>query len=276
MNPGFFYEVYMESNKMKKCPNCGADIDIHIDKCPYCGYINEQGAEEQYLGNLEKIKDTLDVLDDEIESSYWKEVLKAALLALKTVLISGVIVIIAVVFVLNFGDKNGYWGFSGRYEQEKEQLVWELGIYPQLDELFEQGKYDEIEAIIYSEENSGKSFYNWHHDQFMRAYHYCQGVTVELQELLDNGGMNKWDGGLYTYDALYIYYRQYTLGFDALTGDDLAYMEERRDEVVDIIHNRMGFTDEYLESIRDDLMNYSVLSFDKSDDLGRKYYPQYK
>ena len=41
------------------CPNCGAEIENDVTKCPYCGYINVEGAEKKYFDELDDIKEDL-------------------------------------------------------------------------------------------------------------------------------------------------------------------------------------------------------------------------
>ena len=41
------------------CPNCGAPIEKDSVKCPYCGYINEEGAEKKFQEDLSEIKDDI-------------------------------------------------------------------------------------------------------------------------------------------------------------------------------------------------------------------------
>ena len=44
---------------MIKCQNCGADIEELVPRCPYCGAMNEPGAEHKYMQDLYKLKDDL-------------------------------------------------------------------------------------------------------------------------------------------------------------------------------------------------------------------------
>ena len=79
---------------MIKCQNCGADIEELVPRCPYCGAMNEPGAEHKYMQDLYKLKDDLEDLgempqeeiSDEVKNSVtfepvktFKEVLAIAL-----------------------------------------------------------------------------------------------------------------------------------------------------------------------------------------------------
>ena len=50
---------------MIKCSNCGADFEPKGDRCPYCGYIYEIGAQQKYMSDLIDIREALDVVDEE-------------------------------------------------------------------------------------------------------------------------------------------------------------------------------------------------------------------
>ena len=43
------------SDKTHICINCGAQINTSDTKCPYCGYINVEGAEKKFLSDLDEI-----------------------------------------------------------------------------------------------------------------------------------------------------------------------------------------------------------------------------
>ena len=49
---------------MIKCQNWGADIEELVPRCPYCGAMNEPGAEHKYMQDLYKLKDDLEDLGD--------------------------------------------------------------------------------------------------------------------------------------------------------------------------------------------------------------------
>ena len=51
---------------MKICSNCGGSYDEKEPKCPYCGMINEVGAEKEYNDKLNKIRKDLDNVDKKV------------------------------------------------------------------------------------------------------------------------------------------------------------------------------------------------------------------
>ena len=46
------------------CSSCGAEFDNDMAKCPYCGTMNYEGAEKEYLEKLEDVREDLDDLNE--------------------------------------------------------------------------------------------------------------------------------------------------------------------------------------------------------------------
>lgn len=44
---------------MITCRECGAPIEELAERCPYCGAINELGAEHKYMQDIYDLKDDL-------------------------------------------------------------------------------------------------------------------------------------------------------------------------------------------------------------------------
>ena len=44
---------------MITCRECGAPIEELAERCPYCGAINELGAEHKYMQDMYDLKDDL-------------------------------------------------------------------------------------------------------------------------------------------------------------------------------------------------------------------------
>ena len=59
-------------SEMFKCSNCGAEYEKNAVKCPFCGYINEEGAEKEYMDRLYDVRDNLDVVDEAAAADYGK------------------------------------------------------------------------------------------------------------------------------------------------------------------------------------------------------------
>ena len=52
-------------DKMFKCSNCGAEYDKKEPECPFCGYINEEGAEKEYMGRKMRVNEAQNTIKAE-------------------------------------------------------------------------------------------------------------------------------------------------------------------------------------------------------------------
>ena len=59
------------------CPNCGAAIEVHEPKCPFCGYINIPGAEEKFMQDLEQTEEQLSQIPEQQKEQIKNPSLKA-------------------------------------------------------------------------------------------------------------------------------------------------------------------------------------------------------
>lgn len=48
------------TGKMVICPNCGAEFDVSLVRCPYCDAGYAPAEEEEYMGQLEEIRKDLE------------------------------------------------------------------------------------------------------------------------------------------------------------------------------------------------------------------------
>ena len=146
-----------------ECPNCGAVFDADETRCPYCAYINPEGAEAKYLKDLESRRRELDSVDDQVRSEYRKEIKQGARKALKAVLI--IALILAVVIGGFVYAENRI--FNHDREDYAAELAWEHERFPEYDKLFEAGKYEELIAEL-AEDGENHDVWNWErYDEFM-------------------------------------------------------------------------------------------------------------
>ena len=55
------------------CKNCGAHFEDNLPECPYCGEFHYAGAQKEYMGKLENLKENLDDLHETVPEMYTKE-----------------------------------------------------------------------------------------------------------------------------------------------------------------------------------------------------------
>ena len=170
------------------CPNCGAAIEVHEPKCPFCGYINIPGAEEKFMQDLEHTEEQLSQIPEQQKEQIKKSIFKSSKVIWITILI---VVLIAVVLIGGHFAIESIIYDASEYDA-KAEMIWERENYPLLDEMYAAGDYDrilELENNLYlinEEEGTNHSFYNWEHYQFITIYAQIKEVK-DYVNLLDEG-----------------------------------------------------------------------------------------
>ena len=145
------------------CNNCGAEFDKSEVKCPHCGFLYAPGMEKKYMGDLEKTREKLDVVDDEARDEYKDEAKKSGK---KVLIILGVVAAIILV-VVGIAKLQDYLLFHEKISAE-EELLWQQENFPILDKYFEEGDYDACFDIIYDKKNEDHHFWDWQHYEEFR------------------------------------------------------------------------------------------------------------
>lgn len=168
---------------MIRCANCGAEIEGTVECCPYCGALNESGAQAKYMDGLEKVRDGLEELEQLPERQYKKTLPVLFFLA------AG---ITAAILLLAGGS--GYLKRTAERAREQEyekkayqRAIWMDEYFPVLEEWFREGEYDKLAALYETagEEEGSEALYNWKRYGFLSIYRpYYEGVqgVKELKE----------------------------------------------------------------------------------------------
>lgn len=61
---------------MKKCYNCGAEINDHSVECPYCHATQHEAAENKYMDDLYSMNHTMNQVHDSAIKNELKTTLK--------------------------------------------------------------------------------------------------------------------------------------------------------------------------------------------------------
>lgn len=198
---------------MITCRECGAPIEELAERCPYCGAINELGAEHKYMQDMYDLKDDLkevgNIPSEEIKAEVKSNVhftgkAVAVLLAL-------VLILAAVFLFLRYSGDIIYSVYNKmtdtRMADTREQMQWERENFPKLDAWYEEGDYDSILAfcneIDAATDGISYSYTNWEHWNILPFYDTYQ-ECMELKKYIQQG------------EETYLYEYQAAL-YDALT-----------------------------------------------------------
>ena len=156
------------------CGNCGGSYDDELSKCPYCGSTNIDGAEKDYMEKLEDVREDLEDLDEIPTEELHTAVKKQAVRLKKILLIIGALMLISVVlyFFLNRQEERDY----------KAEYLWQQEHYPELNALYDSGKYDELEELLdESCLDKNANLTEWEHNEFMSDYTLSKSVLRHLE-----------------------------------------------------------------------------------------------
>lgn len=263
-------------NNIYKCPNCGAEMDISEPKCPHCGYINETGAEAQYMNKLDDVRQRLDNVDEEAAAGYGKNYLKLVKIIVKTLVI---MIILAVVYLLvarHIENKIRDTGNALGDDMLKE-MSWQRDNFPIYDEIYESGDYDKLVATIFSDETSSHNVWEWKHYNFARKYQDYLQVKETLEKIESEGWSDYYAKNL-TYYCFYYYYENYkTNSVDKVAEEEEEILKPYVEYIIDVLHNRLGYTDADMEELKDKVTSeYGNVQYDKCEKIALKYKSKYK
>ena len=146
------------------CPKCGGEYDTSLAKCPYCGYIHEKGAERKFLNDLEQKRQELDKVDDQARKDYlneWKRDGKSVLRRILIVAAVLIVLVIAVLIIHKLGD-------AGEDRDYAREMVWQHEHFPEFDRLYEEGKWQELQDLLFQYGAEGHDVWEWAHYEEIR------------------------------------------------------------------------------------------------------------
>lgn len=158
---------------MIKCPHCGAEFGEHEPKCPYCDTLYFPGAEEEFLEQLDDIKEDVEDLKDYSMDEYKESVKKEGKSTAKIVgIVLGVVLAIAAVLAGLY-----YWIESRMEMDSKNSIAWVREHAPELNAMYAEKDYDGILTYWTDlDDEEMQYFWAWPHVEFIWAYSNYQTV----------------------------------------------------------------------------------------------------
>lgn len=267
--PVFYFRVLYMSKEiiMKTCPNCGAEIENDLSKCPYCGYINIEGAEKEYMEELGEIRVSLAEVDDEAAKTFKRGMSKGIRTLLITIL---AILLVAALLTawLAFETKDGPKLFPTA-EDKAFASAYKLVAEEELEAAYEAGDIAKMAQIYHTARTEARvSLFGINHYESSYAS-YCYISLQESLPNLDKKRLSKFEAEKITYYCFYFYYRAY--------GEDGAeiFDEVRDNEIMPIIQNRLGYSIEDMEGFRSELTDGGSVVRPKLYKTTKRYYKNY-
>ena len=271
----------MSEDKTVKCSNCGATIDVHSPKCPYCGYINPEGAEEDYMKDLTQVRKDLDMVDEAAAKEYKKSLsggIKTSVITF-AVMIGLILLLMGAYILMGSIIEDSFSTESRTPEEEMAELAAEKEFFPKLDSLYEAGDHEGLVKLARSEEAQAVDLWNYKHYEFLTFYEkYIDVRDIYLPEL-DSGRLDKEHAARLTECVFEYYYRSYDSNMN-LSGyrddKDIAILDGiREDHMLEILHSRLMYTDEDMEAAKDDIMEGGFFHLSEAYDYSDRYFERY-
>lgn len=141
------------------CRSCGAEIDDHMPKCPYCDTLIAKGAEKQYMDKLYDIHEDLEDLKEVPYDTVRQEV-KYQGKRIKKIVIVTIVIIVAFAAYFMWQEK--------RYERDNTaDYIWGQQNFPVMTEMYENGEYEALEEFYFEALMDDKPVWNWeYYDEF--------------------------------------------------------------------------------------------------------------
>ena len=264
-------------NELIKCSNCGAEYDKNETKCPYCGYINEEGAEKEYMDRLYDVRDNLDVVDEAAAADYgkgYKRVLKIIGLTLLILALIAGGIFIAKGLMERGSEKDNL----KKSQDMLEEMTWKKENFPTFDDMYAEGKYEELCEALIDSIDQGHEVYDWEHYDFAMVY-YSYVVTCRDLERVDEKGWSEhvaedtlYHCSLFYYDEVFkdaFYYK--------LSDEDMEVLKPVFEYMNNVLHERLMFTDEEMADLKSTLLNeYGYPDYKECGKVASKYMERYK
>lgn len=109
------------------CGNCGAEYDVSLVRCPYCGAAYAPAEEEEYMGRLEEVREDL---HRETEKGDIR-IKRGMSSALRVILLAVIVILVLAFFVLWLSGRQE----KSRTDRHKEEFLQDQGITEQQEDM---------------------------------------------------------------------------------------------------------------------------------------------
>lgn len=237
--------------KMLHCPNCGAQYEAGLLRCPYCKSVDDYQDETEYLEDMDELKDKLEDLPEDVLREHKKKETVQAAQDLKRILtVVGAIAAALLMFigVMTFFDKV-VEGNSDRKikERAQEEYLWKQENFPKLDELYKNKDYEGLLEFADSQDNAG--LYDWEHYALLDGLRILKYIPSDIA-IVEEMEQNNETGTDHYLDTLAYLLRDELelLYFDhrEVSAEDVGTIREMSGEYLKDLETRFALTDEEL------------------------------
>lgn len=228
---------------MMTCVNCGAKIEEDVSRCPYCGFINKEGAEKKFRSEIREIEEDIREARQEGSKGLQKGLSGGARVILIT---AAVLAVLAVAILIElFRETRDKPKIFMTAKDHAYASAYKLKAGKELTEAYDDKDIERM-AQIFDEAYSVERVSLWGIDHYETGYAAsCYMKLKERLPALDSEKIGKHEAEEITYYCFYFYYRAYGEDgkeiFDSITDE----------EIIPIITERLGYSQEDMETFKD-------------------------
>ncbi|MBO4678494.1 MAG: hypothetical protein J5626_02395 [Lachnospiraceae bacterium] len=251
---------------MKTCSNCGGSFDEKLPKCPYCGMINEDAAENEYNDQLDNIRKKLDNVDELAVADYKGDLKTFLKIFFVTLIVAGGITFLTV--SARYARKNGFLEDErAKMDETIATIRTQRSYTDKWDVLYDEGKYEEL--CKQAKELTGDrylNFYEWPHNNFVNAYDSFVAAYEKIDEVAAKETPSRTDRTGALQAVLYTYYSAVSSRKnDRFTEAEQQLFDEKWEDLVKKTCETFDMTEHELDTLRikagaDSYPSYSEVS----------------
>ncbi|MBR4669286.1 MAG: zinc ribbon domain-containing protein [Butyrivibrio sp.] len=245
---------------MMICPNCGAEIEKDVDRCPYCGYMSKESVERKYHAVIKSIKDKTEKKEKDPGKALVKGFFSGTRIKVITLTIIALLVVLFFVEIARnlFPSEQAYASAYKEIAGEELEKAYKEKDIEKMAKIYDKAYYKDRVSLY------GVP----HYEAAIVSSNYMN--LKQCLEVLDSGEIDTKEAEEITYYCFYFYYEAYD------DEDDEIFDPIRNDEIIPIITDRLGFTIEDMEGFRDKVMYPPHVDRTKIYKVTKKYYKNYK
>ena len=227
------------------CSSCGAEFEDTLPQCPYCGSLNYKGAEAEYLGKLEGMRQDMQQLEQVPEKELKKKLKKKQKFVIKLLILLAALAAILAVIV-----------FRAQYIEPRDaraDYLWEKENFPVLDRLYREQDFEGLTEFYEQAVTEDRVIDRWEHSGIFTRLMSCRNAREYLA--LEQSGET-----LLTYQEVqllddYWILRGLDYGGLNLTEEDKEYIRPYVEATLNILADRYTFTAEEEKKFEESLQN---------------------
>ena len=223
-------------------------------KCPYCGSLNYKGAEAEYLGKLEGMRQDMQQLEQVPERELKVKIRKKRRFVVRVLTILAVLAaaFAAIMFL------------RGRYIEQRDAKAdyqWQKENFPILDRLYQEKDLEALMDFYEQAIEENRTIDRWEHSGIFRWLMSCRDAREYLALEQSGETLNEYQQALLLDD--YWMMRGMDYSEIILTEKDKEYIRPYVEETLNSMEGRYTFTAEEEKQFTDTLRNnYGYPNYD--------------